>query len=69
MIDSFQLLKAGFFENPFQRYADTRYFYPGVSEQRKVLSVASDFIMITAILPKIWGCSPAPLAGAKACWR
>ena len=65
MIDSFQLLQAGFFEHPFQRYADTRYFYPGVSEQRKVLSVASDFIYDNSDPSKNLGVFAGPSGGGK----
>ena len=65
MIDSFQLLQAGFFEHPFQRYADTRYFYPGVSEQRKVLSVAGDFIYDNSDPSKNLGVFAGPSGGGK----
>ncbi|MEA4813070.1 MAG: hypothetical protein VB108_10960 [Anaerolineaceae bacterium] len=44
MITPKQLLDAGLLENPFQRYADTRFFYPNLSEQRKVMEVAYGFI-------------------------
>lgn len=44
MIKPNQLIEAGLLENPFQRYPDTRFFYPNLSEQRKVMEVAYSFI-------------------------
>jgi len=44
MITPNQLIEAGLLENPFQRYPDTRFFYPNLSEQRKVMEVAYSFI-------------------------
>ncbi len=44
MITPKQLIEAGLLENPFQRYPDTRFFYPNLSEQRKVMEVAYNFI-------------------------
>jgi len=44
MISTSDLLDNQLLENPFQRYADTRFFYPNLSEQRKVLEVAYGFI-------------------------
>jgi Cdc6-like AAA superfamily ATPase len=65
MPDSFELLQASFFEHPFLRYADTRYFYPGVKEQRKVLSVASDFIYDNSDPSKNLGVFAGPSGGGK----
>lgn len=65
MPDSFELLQTSFFEHPFQRYADTRYFYPGVSEQRKVLSVANDFIYDNSDPSKNLGVFAGPSGGGK----
>ena len=65
MPDSFDLIRANFFENPFQRYADTRYFYPGVSEQRKVLSIASDFVYQNNDPSKNLGVFAGPSGGGK----
>ncbi|NLW71904.1 MAG: NACHT domain-containing protein [Chloroflexi bacterium] len=44
MITTKELLDHQLLENPFQRYADTRFFYPNLGEQRKVLEVAFGFI-------------------------
>lgn len=44
MITTTDLLDNQLLENPFQRYADTRFFYPNLTEQRKVLEVAYGFI-------------------------
>ncbi len=65
MPDSNELLQANFFEHPFLRYADTRYFYPGVKEQRKVLSVASDFIYDNSDPSKNLGVFAGPSGGGK----
>jgi Cdc6-like AAA superfamily ATPase len=65
MPDSFELLQQGFFEQPFRRYADTRYFYPGVSEQRKVLNVANDFIYNHADPSKNLALFAGPSGGGK----
>ena len=65
MPDSFDLLETNFFEHPFQRYADTRYFFPGVKEQRKVLSVASDFIYDNSDPSKNLGVFAGPSGGGK----
>ena len=65
MPDSFELLQANFFEHPFLRYADTRYFYPGVKEQRKVLSVANDFIYDNSDSSKNLGVFAGPSGGGK----
>jgi len=65
MPDSFELLQANFFEHPFLRYADTRYFYPGVKEQRKVLSVANDFIYDNSDPSKNLGVFAGPSGGGK----
>ena len=65
MPDSFELLQNNFFEHPFLRYADTRYFYPGVKEQRKVLSVANDFIYDNSDPSKNLGVFAGPSGGGK----
>lgn len=65
MPDSFELLQSGFFENPFLRYGDTRYFFPGIKEQRKVLSVASDFIYDNSDPSKNLGVFAGPSGGGK----
>lgn len=65
MLDSSDLIKANFFEHPFQRYGDTRYFYPGVSEQRKVLDVASDFVFENNDPSKNLGVFAGPSGGGK----
>lgn len=44
MISTSDLLDNYFLEHPFLRYADTRFFYPHLSEQRKVMEVAYGFI-------------------------
>jgi len=45
MISSMDLLSSGLLEHPFLYYPDTRFFYPQIAEQRRVLEVASSFIM------------------------
>lgn len=45
MISSTDLLEAHFLDHPFLRYVDTRFFYPHISEQRKVLEVAQGFVL------------------------
>lgn len=44
MITTSDLIANQLLENPFQRYADTRFFFPNLMEQRKVLEVAYGFI-------------------------
>lgn len=44
MISTTDLLEARFLEHPFLHYTDTRFFFPHLSEQRKVLEVAHSFI-------------------------
>ncbi|HOE34180.1 MAG TPA: ATP-binding protein [Anaerolineaceae bacterium] len=44
MISTLDLLSNGLLEHPFLHYPDTRFFYPLISEQRRVLEVASGFI-------------------------
>lgn len=65
MPDSYELLQAGFFEHPFQRYGDTRYFYPGIKEQRKALNVANDFIYDNSDPSKNLGVFAGPSGGGK----
>ncbi|HNW95407.1 MAG TPA: AAA family ATPase [Anaerolineaceae bacterium] len=45
MLSTQDLLSAGLLEHPFLHYPDTRFFYPLMSEQRRVLEVASSFIL------------------------
>lgn len=65
MPDSADLIKARIFENPFRRYGDTRYFYPGVSEQAKVLTVARDFVFEDNDPSKSLGVFAGPSGGGK----
>ena len=65
MPDSFEFLQANFFEHPFRRYADTRHFFPGIKEQRKVLSVANDFIYDNSDPAKNLGVFAGPAGGGK----
>jgi len=44
MISTLDLLSNGLLEHPFVHYPDTRFFYPLINEQRRVLEVASSFI-------------------------
>ncbi len=44
MITILDLLENGFLEHPFLRYNDTRFFFPHIHEQRRVLEVANSFI-------------------------
>jgi hypothetical protein len=65
MPESSDLLKTNFFEHPFQRYPDTRYFYPGVAEHRKVLTVAGDFVLENNDPSKSLGVFAGPSGGGK----
>jgi Cdc6-like AAA superfamily ATPase len=65
MITSKDLLDVKLLEHPFIRYADTRFFYPGLSEQRKVLEVAYDFIADQKDPSKNLGVIAGPSGGGK----
>lgn len=65
MPNSSDFIKSNFFEHPFQRYGDTRYFYPGVAEQRKVLNVARDFVFENNDPSKNLGVFAGPSGGGK----
>lgn len=65
MPNSSDIIKSNFFEHPFQRYGDTRYFYPGVAEQRKVLNVARDFVFENNDPSKNLGVFAGPSGGGK----
>ena len=65
MANSADFIKTNFFEHPFQRYGDTRYFYPGVVEQRKVLNVARDFVFENNDPAKNLGVFAGPSGGGK----
>jgi len=45
MLSTLDLLSVGLLEHPFLHYPDTRFFYPSINEQRRVLEVASSFIL------------------------
>ncbi len=65
MPNSSDFIKSNFFEHPFQRYGDTRYFYPGVAEQRKVLNVARVFVFENNDPSKNLGVFAGPSGGGK----
>lgn len=65
MITSTDLLQARFLEHPFIHYNDTRFFYPRLSEQRKVLEVAYGFIGDQKDPAKNLGVLAGPSGGGK----
>lgn len=65
MINSNDLLNLNLLEHPFERYGDTRFFYPGISEQRKVLEVAYSFIADQKDPSKNLGVIAGPSSGGK----
>lgn len=65
MITTSELLENQLLENPFQRYSDTRYFYPHLSEQRRVLEVAYGFILDSRDPAKNLGVITGPSGGGK----
>lgn len=65
MLTSNDLLKFDLLDHPFERFLDTRFFYPGISEQRKVLEVAYDFIADQKDPSKNLGVIAGPSGGGK----
>jgi len=65
MVTSSDLLQAQFLEHPFMRYGDTRFFYPNLAEQRKVLEVAYGFISDQKDPSKNLGVIAGPSGGGK----
>lgn len=65
MLTTTDLLQAQFLEHPFARYGDTRFFYPHLSEQRKVLEVAYGFIGDQKDPSKNLGVIAGPTGGGK----
>ena len=65
MLTSSDFLHAQFFEHPFRRYGDTRFFYPNLAEQRKVLEVAHGFIADQKDPSKNLGVIAGPSGGGK----
>jgi len=65
MINSNDLLNVNLLEHPFERFTDTRFFYPGISEQRKVLEVAYGFIADQKDPSKNLGVIAGPSGGGK----
>lgn len=65
MITSSDLLQNQFLEHPFLRYGDTRFFYPNLAEQRKVLEVAHSFIADQKDPSKNLGVIAGPSGGGK----
>ena len=65
MIHSNELLDVNLLEHPFERYSDTRFFYPGISEQRRVLEVAYSFIADQKDPSKNLGVIAGPSGGGK----
>ncbi len=65
MINTEKLLDAKLLEHPFERYADTRFFFPGLSEQRRVLDVAFRFIADQKDPSKNLGVIAGPSGGGK----
>jgi len=65
MLSSSDFLQFHFLENPFMRYSDTRFFYPNLAEQRKVLEVAHGFIGDQKDPSKNLGVIAGPSGGGK----
>lgn len=65
MINSNDLLNVNLLEHPFERFTDTRFFYPSISEQRKVLEVAYGFIADQKDPSKNLGVIAGPSGGGK----
>lgn len=65
MITSSDLIQNGLFEHPYLRYKDTRFFYPGLREQRRVLEVVTAFISDQKDPAKNLGVITGPSAGGK----
>lgn len=65
MVASSDLLQNQFLEHPFMRYGDTRFFYPNLAEQRKVLEVAYGFISDQKDPSKNLGVIAGPSGGGK----
>ena len=65
MLTSSDFLHAQFLEHPFRRYGDTRFFYPNLAEQRKVLEVAHGFIADQKDPSKNLGVIAGPSGGGK----
>ncbi len=59
------LIKAGMLEHPFLRYGDTRFFYPHIAEQRKVLEVAYSFLHDDRDPQKNMGVIAGPIGSGK----
>jgi len=65
MIKTTDLIKAGFLEHPFLRYVDTRFFFPHIAEQRKVLEVAYSFLLDDRDPQKNLGVIAGPVGAGK----
>ena len=65
MIKSIDLIKAGLLEHPFLRYGDTRFYYPHIAEQRKVLEVAYSFLQDDRDPQKNLGVITGPIGSGK----
>lgn len=59
------LLDASFLDHPFQNYTDTRLFYPGLAEQRRVLEQAVRFLEDRKDPAKNLGVIAGPNASGK----
>lgn len=65
MLTASKLLDARFLEHPFQHYTDTRLFYPGLAEQRRVLEQALRFLEDRKDPGKSLGVIAGPSASGK----
>lgn len=65
MLSTTDLIKANFLEHPFLRYGDPRFFFPHISEQRKVLEVAWGFINDQKDAKKNLGVIAGPVGSGK----
>ena len=65
MISTTDLINEKFLEHPFLRYGDTRFFYPHINEQRKVLEVANSFIGESNDPQKSLGVLAGPIGSGK----
>jgi Cdc6-like AAA superfamily ATPase len=65
MIKTTDLIKAGFLEHPFLRYVDSRFFFPHISEQRKVMEVAYSFLLDERDPQKNLGVIAGPVGSGK----
>ncbi len=65
MISTADLINLGFLDHPFLIYPDTRFYYPHISEQRKVIEVVYGFINNNTDPQKNLGVVTGPASSGK----